>query len=424
MRIAIIGGGVAGLTAAQHLYRDHDITLYEAADYAGGHSHTVDVVVGGRHLAVDTGFIVYNERNYPCFTALLAQLGIATQPSDMSFSLSCAVTGLEYNGSSLNTLFCQRSNLFRPSFHRMIRDILRLNRCAGALVQAPEGVTLGEFLAAENFNGPVVDDYLLPMAGAIWSADPATILDFPACHFGRFFQNHGLFDLANRPQWRTVRGGSREYVRALTAPFRDRIRLGTPVEWVRRLPDQVMVKPRGEQPRGFDRLVVACHADQALRLLRDSSASERDILGAIPFQDNEAVLHTDQRLLPRHPRARASWNYNRFASRCGRVTVTYNLTALQRLPTAPPLLLTLNATDLIEPQRIMQRMVYAHPVYNRRSMAAQARRDEISGINRTYYCGAYWGYGFHEDGVRSGLAVANAINGQPQRDELHLRRVG
>ena len=424
MRIAIIGGGIAGLTAAYRLHPDHDITVYEAADYPGGHSHTADVLADGHPLAVDTGFIVFNERNYPRFSALLQELGVRSQSGDMSFSLRCERSGLEYNGSSLNTLFCQRANLVRPGFHRMILDILRLNRQAAALIAAPDGLSLGDFLAAHGFAGPVVDDYLLPMAGAIWSAEPRAIRDFPARHFGRFFKNHGLLDLANRPQWRTVCGGSREYVRALTAPFRDRLRLNAPVEWARRLPDQVLVKARGERPHAYDQVVFACHADQALRALRDPSPAEQEILGAIRFQDNETVLHTDERLLPRRRLARASWNYHRFADDHGLVTVTYNLTALQRLPTQRQFLVTLNATHTIDPAKIIRRMVYSHPVYNRRSMAAQARRGEISGQNRTFYCGAYWGYGFHEDGVRSGIAVADAINGQPEHEELHLRRVG
>lgn len=424
MRIAIIGAGVAGLTAAYRLHPDHDIAVYEAADYPGGHSHTVDVAADGERLAVDTGFIVFNERNYPHFTALLNELGVASQPGDMSFSMRCAESGLEYNGNSLNTLFSQRRNLLRPSFHRMILDILRLHRHAGTLVGAADGQSLGEFLALHRFAGPVVDDYLLPMAGAIWSAEPRQILDFPARHFGRFFQNHGLLELRNRPQWRTVCGGSREYVRALTRPLRDRLHLNTPAEWIRRLPDHVLVKPRGAPAQGFDQAVIACHADQALQLLRDPTPAETAILGAMPFQENEAILHTDERLLPRRPLSRAAWNYHRFAHASGRVTVTYNMTTLQRLPTARQYLVSLNAGAEINPRQVIRRMTYAHPVYNAASMAAQARRHEISGRNRTCYAGAYWGYGFHEDGVCSGLAAAAEINGQPAHEQLHLRRVG
>jgi predicted NAD/FAD-binding protein len=424
VRIAIVGSGVSGLAAAHRLHRDHDVTIYEAGDHAGGHSHTVDVAADGRHFAVDTGFIVYNERNYPQFTGLLAGLGVATQPADMSFSMRCASSGLEYAGSSPNTLFAQRSNLWSPAFWRMLAGILRLNRQAGALADCAEGVTLGEFLGRAGLAGPVVEDYLLPMAGAIWSARPAAILDFPARHFGRFFRNHGLLGVTGRPQWRTVTGGSREYVRALVGPFRGRLRLRTPVEWVRRLPGEVLVKPRGEHAHPFDAVVFACHSDQALALLKDPTPAEHDILGAIPFQENDTVLHTDERLLPRRRLARAAWNYHRFAGDTGRVTVTYDLTLLQRLPTRRRFLVTLNATDAIDPAKVIRRMTYAHPVYDVRSMAAQARWREINGPGRTWYCGAWWGYGFHEDGVRSGFAVANAINGGVLDEELHLRRVG
>jgi predicted NAD/FAD-binding protein len=424
VRIAIIGSGVSGLVAAHRLHRDHDITLFEAAAHAGGHSHTADVRLDGGHFAVDTGFIVYNERNYPLFTQILAELGVATQPGEMSLSMRCERSGLEYNGNSLNSLFAQRSNLLRASFHRMWLEVLRLNRHADALMAAPEGLTLGDFLDRHGFSGPVVQDYLLPMAGAIWSAEPASILEFPARHFGRFFKNHGLLSVSDRPQWRTITGGSREYVRALSRPFAERIRLQTPVEWVRRLPDHVVVKPAHDQAHAYDAVVFACHSDQALGLLRDPGPEEREILGAIPFQDNEVVLHTDERLLPRRRLARAAWNYHRFAGDAGRVTVTYNLTTLQCLPTDRQFLVTLNASDAIDPARVIMRTVYAHPVYNSASMAAQARWAQINGPNRTYFCGAYWGYGFHEDGVRSGLAVARAINGQVVDAELHLRRVG
>lgn len=424
MRVAIVGAGVSGLVVAHALHGEHEVTLYEAADYPGGHSHTVDVHMGGRSFAVDTGFIVFNERNYPLFSALLADLGVASQPGEMSFSLRCDRTGLEYNGHSLNTLFAQRANLLRPAFHRMLLDILRLNRHANALMDAPAGQSLGEFLAANGFSGPVLHDYLLPMAGAIWSAQPQTILEFPARHFGRFFKNHGLLDLRNRPQWRTVTGGSREYVRAILRPLGDRLRLRTPVEWVRRLPEQVLVKPRNEAAQVFDAVIFACHSDQALRLLKDPTVAERSILGSIPFQENAAVLHTDERLLPRRPLARAAWNYHRFGGDHGRVTVTYDLSRLQRLASPQRILLTLNATDAIDPTQVIARMSYDHPVYNAASMAAQARWAELNGCNRSYFCGAWWGYGFHEDGVRSAFAVARAVNGQVNDAQLHLRRVG
>ncbi|MCC7259094.1 MAG: FAD-dependent oxidoreductase [Gammaproteobacteria bacterium] len=427
MRIAIIGSGISGLVAAHHLHRDHDITIFEAADHAGGHTHTVDVEADGRAFAVDTGFIVFNDRNYPHFSALLRELGVAAQPGEMGFSMRCDESGLEYSGTSLNTLFAQRMNLLRASFHRMLFDIMRLNRHADELVACPEGLPLGTFLDDHGFSGPVVDDYLLPMAGAIWSAEPAAIMDFPARHFGRFFRNHGLLDLWNRPQWRTVAGGSREYVRAITRSFAHRLRLSTPVERVTRLGHGVRIEPRDQPAEDHDAVIFACHSDEALATLADPTDTEREVLGAIPYQENTGLLHTDERLLPRRHLARAAWNYHRLPSKAGgingRVTVTYNLTALQRLPTRHQFLVTLNAPDAVDPARVIRRMNYSHPVYNARSMAAQQRWAEINGQNRSYFCGAYWGYGFHEDGVLSGMAVARAINGQHVNEQLHLRRL-
>jgi predicted NAD/FAD-binding protein len=423
VRIAIVGSGISGLLAAYRLHRDHDVTLYEAAEYPGGHSHTVDVLADGEHLAIDTGFIVYNERNYPVFTRLLRELGIATQPSEMSFSMRCERTGLEYNGRSLNTLFAQRRNLFSPSFMRMLAGILRLNASGPAMLAAPADQSLGDFLREKGHAGAAVEDYLLPMAGAIWSAEPSRILDFPARHFGRFFTNHGLLGLDDRPQWRTIRGGSREYVRALVRPLEGRLRLRTPVEWVRRSTDQVLVKPSGESARIFDRVVLACHSDEALRLLNDPRPAERAVLSAIPYQVNEAVLHTDERLLPRARLARAAWNYHRdgVSAAC---TVTYDLTTLQSLGGNRRYLVTLNASEKIDPRAVVQRISYSHPIFTLAGMAAQERWPEINGANGTYFCGAYWGYGFHEDGVRSALAVVAAINGQAFDEKLHLRRVG
>jgi predicted NAD/FAD-binding protein len=427
MRIAIIGSGISGLVAAHRLNPQHDVTVYEAAAEPGGHSHTVDVTLDGQSIAVDTGFIVFNERNYPSFTALLAGLGVASQPAEMSFSLRCDRSGLEYSGSSLNTLFAQRANLLRPRFYRMLGDILRLNRMAPDLVAAPEGESLGGFLAARGLQGAVLDDYLLPMAGAIWSARPEAILEFPARHFGRFFSNHGLLEIRNRPQWRTVTGGSRQYVRAIARPLGSRLRLHTPVEWVRRLPGGALLKAAHHEAQIYDAVVFACHSDQALALLRDPTPAEQAVLGAIPYQENEAVLHTDERLLPRRALARAAWNYHRLAAEGAdeeRVTVTYDLTLLQQLPGARRLLVTLNASAAIDPARVLRRITFHHPVFDARGMAAQERWREINGRDRAYFCGAYWGYGFHEDGVRSGLAVADAIEGREFDAQLHLRRVG
>lgn len=424
MRIAIIGSGISGLYAAHRLHHHHEITVFEAAHYPGGHSNTVDVTLDGRDYAVDTGFIVYNERNYPLFSRMLSELGVTTEPSEMSFSFSCRNSGLEYAGTNLNSLFAQRGNLLRPDFLRMVRDIIRFNRLEQDLLDADADLSLGDFLHTAGLSGSVAGDYLVPMAAAIWSSDPAKILEMPAAWFGRFFSNHGLLQVANQPQWRTIRGGSREYVARLTAPFRDRILLNSRVEYVRRGNARATVKARGLDARIFDAVIMACHSNQALRLLRDPSTLEREILGALPYQRNEAVLHTDTRLLPKEPRAWASWNYHRFRGASDAVSVTYNLSRLQNLRTAEPLLLTLNATNAIDSRHVIRTMRYMHPFYDRAGIKARARRSEISGRRNTWYCGAYWGYGFHEDGVQSAAEICTALATEDSLEQLHLSRVG
>jgi predicted NAD/FAD-binding protein len=409
MKIAIIGTGISGLTAAWRLHRQYDLTLFEANNYIGGHTNTVEVGVGGRRYAVDTGFIVFNDRTYPNFIDLLEQLGVASQPTRMSFSVRCERTGLEYNGENLNTLFAQRRNLFRPSFHRMIRDILRFNREAPALLDGEREISLNAWLREGNYGREFTEHYILPMAAAIWSAEPGMMGAMPARFFVRFFKNHGLLSVNDRPQWRVIQGGSRNYVEPLTAPFRDRIRLKCPVEWVRRHPTHVQVKPWGGPAERFDEVIIATHSDQALRLLVDPTAKEREILGAIPYQENEAVLHTDARLLPRRKLAWAAWNYHLPAQPRDHVAVTYNMNILQSLDGPETFCVTLNRSEAIDPARILYRTTYHHPVFTAAGVKAQARRAEISGVNRTWYCGAYWSYGFHEDGVNSGLAAARGL---------------
>ena len=363
---------------------------------------------------MDTGFIVFNDWTYPNFIDLLEQLGVASQPTLMSFSVRCERTGLEYNGENLNTLFAQRRNLFRPSFHRMIRDILRFNRAAPALLDEERDLSLEAWLREGNYSREFSEHYILPMAAAIWSAEPGLMGAMPARFFVRFFKNHGLLSVSDRPQWRVIRGGSRAYVEALTAPFRDRIRLKCPVEWVRRHPTHVQVKPWGGPAERFDAVIIATHSDQALRLLADPTPREREILGAIPYQENEAVLHTDTRLLPHRKLAWAAWNYHLPAQPRERVAVTYNMNILQSLDAPETFCVTLNDSDAIDPARILYRTTYHHPVFTEAGVRAQARRDEISGVNRTWYCGAYWSYGFHEDGVNSGLAVARGLLESPR----------
>jgi len=417
VKIAIIGSGIAGNVVGHRLHPGHDITVYEAAGHVGGHTHTHSVEQGGRRYEVDTGFIVFNDRTYPNFVALLDQLGVASQPSSMSFSVRDEGSGLEYNGTTLNTLFAQRRNLVRPSFLGMIRDILRFNREAPALLDDPGGeVPLGELLARGLYGRAFIQHYIVPMGAAIWSTDPDSMLAFPARFFVRFLHNHGMLSVNDRPVWRTIRGGSARYVEKLTAPFRDRIRLNTPVEWIRRLPGSVVIKPRGQDATRYDAAFLACHSDQALALLADPSTVEREVLGAIPYQRNEAVLHTDTRLLPRRRLAWAAWNYHALSGHRGPVALTYNMNILQRLDAPTPFLVTLNRSDAIDPAHIIKRITYHHPLYTPASVAAQARQREINGALGIYYCGAWWRNGFHEDGVVSALhALAHFEDDHAQR---------
>jgi uncharacterized protein len=423
MRVAVIGSGISGMVAAYHLSRKHDITLFESGADIGGHTHTVDVESRGRHLAVDTGFIVYNDWTYPNFIALLDELQVPWQPSDMSFSVRCEHSGLEYNGTSLNSLFAQRRNLARPSFLRMVADILRFNRRAPALlVPGSADLSLAEYLRQEGYSRYFIDHYIIPMGAAIWSSRPVDMLGFPARFFVEFFSNHGFLSVDERPTWRVIRGGSREYVKRLTAPYAARIRRSTPVASLARRPNRVLLRLKDGSVEQFDRVFLACHSDQALKLLSDPSHAERQILGAIPYQENEALLHTDTRLMPRRPLAWAAWNYHLPLQRHARVTVTYNMNILQSLNAKEQFLLTLNRGEAVDPAKVLGRYVYHHPVYTAAAVAAQKRRHEINGMRGTYYCGAYWGYGFHEDGVNSALAALQEFH--RQNEQPYLQRVG
>jgi len=400
VRIAVVGTGIAGLTASWLLYEGHDLAVFEANDYAGGHTNTVEA----DGLAIDTGFIVFNDWTYPNFLRILERIGVASQPSDMSFSVRCERTGLEYNGSSLNRLFAQRRNLLRPSFHGMILDILRFHRSARELLlDEDDRETLGQYLDRKRYGRRFLEHYIVPMGSAIWSTDPGRFLSFPARTFVEFFHNHGMLSVGRRPQWRVVKGGAQRYVEAMTRPFRDRIRLSCPVRSIRRDADGVLLRSsRGEER--FDEVVLACHSDQALRMLEDPSEAERDVLGAIPYQENEAALHTDASFLPRRPLARASWNYHLLPAH-RRVAVTYHMNRLQSLEVPAQYCVTLNRTAEIAPGTVLRRIAYQHPLYTPEGMAARRRWSEISGVRRTHFCGAYWGYGFHEDGVKSALRV-------------------
>ena len=404
-RIAIVGAGISGLVCAHLLRESHDLTVFEANDYAGGHTNTIRVDTANESHRVDTGFIVLNDRNYPNFQRLLAGVGVETQPSDMSFSVSDG-RDFEYNGASPNGLFARRSNLARPSFHRMVRDLLRFNREAPALVGLNgSGPSLGDFLAEGGYSRQFVKALIVPQVSAVWSADPKRIWDFPASMLAEFFANHGMFGFSDRPSWLTVKGGSASYVEALTAPLGERLRLSTPVRRIERFDDRVELTPAGGEPERFDEVVLAVHSDQALRMLADPSAAEAEVLGAIPYQPNETVLHSDRSLLPRRRRAWASWNFHLQERPTGKTTVTYHMNRLQSLRADRELCVTLNRTEAIAPDSVIRVFRYDHPVYTPAGLAAQRRWDQVSGVRRTHYCGAYWGYGFHEDGVVSGLRV-------------------
>lgn len=414
-RIAIVGAGISGLVAAYVLARLHDVTVFEAAPRVGGHTNTITLDLDGSVHHVDTGFIVYNERNYPGFTKLLGQLDVASQPTDMSFSVQCATRGLEYRGSSLSTFFAQRANLVRLRHWALLREILRFNREAPAVLEQPEDTTtLRDHLATHGYSEDLRDHYIVPMAAALWSADPETVLDFPAHYFIRFFENHGFFKLEGRPTWRVVRGGSQRYVECLIASLdrtcpADWLRTGTPVRTIRRRDQAVEVVTDAHGVETFDEVVLAVHSDQALRLLEDATEAEQSVLADVAFQPNEAVLHSDPSVMPNTRRAWSSWNYHLPHEGSGSATVTYWMNKLQTLPESPPFFVTLNRTQDIDPARVHRTISYAHPVYDPAARKAQLRWSEVNGVQQTWFCGAWWGWGFHEDGVQSALRVCAAF---------------
>ena len=409
MRIAVIGSGISGLVSAWLLARAHEVTLFEANNYFGGHTHTHELSVGGEHYAVDTGFIVHNPQHYPLLTLLFLELGVASQPTAMSFSVRSERSGLEYNAATLNTLFCQRRNLLSPRFYHMLRDLVRFYREAPALLTSgASGVSLGDYLAAGAYGATFRDEHLVPMAAALWSAPAAAVLDFPAKFLVRFMANHNMLQLARRSPWQVVRGGSATYVRALRARWCVKERLACPVRGVRRDECGVTLVSAAGSER-FDQVVLACHSDQALALLEDASSREHAVLGAIPYQMNEVVLHTDAALLPRNRRAWAAWNALVPASPSDRCTVSYCMNLLQGLSSGEPFIVSLNPQAAIAPQRVLRRLAYAHPLFTRAAVAAQANRETIQGHRRTWFAGAYWGFGFHEDGVRSAVEVCRAL---------------
>ena len=424
MKIAVIGAGIAGLTAALRLSDQHEVTLFESANYLGGHAHTVVVEIEGQPFAIDTGFMVFNDWTYPNFTELLHELGVTSRPTMMGFSVQCERSGWEYSGATLNGLFAQRRNLIRPAFYRMIQDILRFNREAKKVDRfendsaVHDAMTVGEFLEKGNYSREFSENYLLPMGSAIWSCPMGTFANFPIRFVIEFYGNHGLLNIVDRPTWRVIVGGSRSYVDAIVRRFPGNIRLNTPIERIRRHPGWVDVLTRYDGSSSFDHVVVACHADQALRMLDDPSPLENRLLRAFSYERSVAVLHTDASLLPKQRRAWASWNYHVSDESSQGATVTYCLSILQHIKSRQVVNLTLNAEKRIDPSKVLQRFIYEHPVFTIDRAAAQARHAEVINRNRTSFCGAYWRNGFHEDGVVSALRVCQQLNVIGQKIEF------
>ena len=426
MKIAIVGAGISGLTAAYYLNKEHDICVYESAPIIGGHTATIDVESHGRHYAIDTGFIVYNDWTYPNFIRLLDELNVETKATSMSFSVSCEESGLEYAGSNLNTLFAQRKNIFSLSFWRILKDIVRFNREAIVDLddaKIDEAMTLREYLEANHYSDAFKDNYLVPMGAAIWSAGVDSMLDFPLLFFVRFFKNHGLLSVTNRPQWRVIKGGSRQYLAPLTSSFLHCIKANSKISDIQRDADQVWITTADGQREAYDYLVMATHSDQALDLLGQPSNDESDILGAIPYQNNEVVLHTDITRLPANRRAWACWNYRLSSATSGdgqdqgaMSRLTYDMNLLQGIESPETFCVSLNQTETIDPETILGSYNYSHPVFTLPGMQAQSQWETLAGQNRTWFCGAYWANGFHEDGVRSALRVVNSIADKTSSD--------
>lgn len=414
MRIAIVGSGIAGLASAWWLHGEHEVTLFEAGDHLGGHTHTHEVEVDGLQLAVDTGFIVFNPLHYPLLTALFDELGVASQPTTMSFSMHSERSGVEYNATSLDGLFCQRRNLVSPRFWGMLSDLRRFYRDAPRLLTEAEGPTLGQYLRSQRSGNAFVEEHLLPMASALWSSPSATVEAFPARYLAQFMANHQMLQIRGRSPWRVVSGGSARYVDALRQRWRVHERLNCPVHSIERMAHGVRVRSAAGL-EDFDEVILACHSDQALALLTDADTAEREVLGAIRYQANEVVLHTDASLLPRNRKAWAAWNAHVPRDAAGACTVSYCMNLLQGLPGRTPLVVTLNRSQAIDPDKVLRTLHYAHPVHDHAAVRAQQRWVELQGRRHTWFAGAYWGWGFHEDGIRSARQVVDALRGQMQQ---------
>lgn len=411
-KVAIIGTGISGLTCGYLLNKNNDITLFEGNDYIGGHTATVDVDFGDRCYAIDTGFIVFNDWTYPNFIKLMKKLNVQSQPTEMSFSVKNTAQNLEYNGNTINTLFAQRRNILRPKFIRIVRDILKFNKICKAEHIAPtfpETATLGDLIQKHNLSEDFAQNYILPMCAAIWSSSLESVKQFPLRFFLQFFMNHGLLNITDRPQWYTLIGGSRSYIEPLTRDFIDKIHLNSAVLSVAKAGDGYQVTSSNSALNGvYDEVIFACHSDQALAMLQQPTTEQTQVLGAIPYADNEVVLHTDTDILPKRPLAWASWNYMLEGGndeQLAPATLTYDMNILQRIESDTTFCVTLNATSKINPNKILRKFNYAHPQFSEQTIEAQQKRSQICGVDGLHFCGAYWYNGFHEDGLRSALDV-------------------
>jgi len=410
MKIAIIGTGISGLTSAYLLSKEHSVHVYEAKDYIGGHVYTLPVHLNGTSYEIDTGFIVFNDRTYPNFNKLLNQINVLSQPTSMSFSVKCETTGLEYNGTSINGLFAQRLNLLKPSFLLMVKDILRFNRDAKIFLNdSVEEITFGEFLKRGGYSNSLKNNYALPMASAIWSAKSKVIENANFRFFAQFFDNHGMLNVNDRPQWRVIKGGSKQYTLKLIESFKNNIRINSPVDKIIRKNEGIEVVFNKQQKELYDRVIIGTHSDQALKMIENPSHEEREILSAIPYQTNVAHMHWDCSVLPKQKNAWASWNYFKPNKLKDETTVTYYMNMLQSLNIPRNVCVSLNMEEHIDPKKIYKKIIYQHPVFTSEAILAQKRHKEIDGVDKIHFCGAYWGSGFHEDGVNSALSVCKSF---------------
>ena len=414
MKIAIIGSGISGLTSAYLLNRNHDITVFEANDYIGGHTHTHNIKIKDKEYAVDTGFIVYNERTYPNFIKLLDTLGVERQLSTMGFSVKSASEDYEYAGESLNSLFAKRSNIFRLGFLRMLYEMYRFGKKSDSTgLGLDVSITLGTYLRSENYSNEFINYFIIPMGAAIWSTPANKVLDMPAYFFIKFFYNHGMLEIINRPKWWVIKDGSSAYIKKIIKGFESKINLSSPIRTVSRLDNGIEIETaNSKKPLMFDAVVFATHSDQALGMLKDPTEKEKDILSSIPYQKNEVLLHTDSSVLPKRKLAWASWNYQLDSNPESPVVLTYNMNILQSIDCDETFCVTLNDHQSVDKSKVLKKIIYHHPLFTVKGIEAQKRKLEISGVNNTYYCGAYWHNGFHEDGVASAIEVCKHFGEQ------------